>query len=454
MVVVFLLGNAAGWYFNRAKQVEVQQQVTQRVNQLGGVYYYDYQLRPDGALAKDSELSWAGKLLGVDWWHDVFYITFAEFDTNEQGQTIATSRDGIKDDFLTLAAQLPALRWVALNGTGITDSGIEQLCRRREIEKLWLGQTSVSDRALQAVADCPSVNLLALEATNTSDAGIGYLAKLPDLETLSLGSPHLTPSGLEGLGEFESLVELRLDLLPVTDSVIERLSGLPNLQTLSISRTAISSDSGQSISKIKSLKWLNLDFTEIDQAFFQGMDLPELEELSVVGTQVDASGLESLSGSHNLKRLDARATQCKISVLCKFLESELGKSPEQALGSISDVALDDDGNLISLDLTGYLCTDEDLSVVDGHSQLQWLKLPGNALTAAGYQRLSKLDLPKLRLLDISQSRLTDEGLGYVLALKQLVNLHLTDTDVSPQKMEQASTTNPGLTIYRNKLVNY
>lgn len=454
MVVVFLLGNAAGWYFNRAKQVKIQRQVTKRVDELGGVYYYDYQLRSDGVLAKDSDLSWAGSLLGVDWWHDVFYITFAEFNTNEQGQSVATSRDEIKDEFLTLAAQLPALRWIALNGTGISDGGIEQLCRRRDIEKLWLGQTSVSDRALQAVAECPSVNLLALEVTNTSDAGIGYLAKLPNLVTLSLGSPNLTPVGLGGLGECESLEELRLDLLPVTDEVMQRLSGLTKLHTLSVSRTAITNASGQYISKLKSLKWLHLDFTQIDQAFFQGFDLPKLEELSVIGTLLDDSGLKSLSGCKQLTKLDARATECKISQLCKFLEEDLGKSREQALESVADATLDEDGNLISLDLTGYLFTDEDLSVIDGHAQLQWLKLPGNALSADGYGLLTQLDLPKLRLLDVSQSSLTDEGLGRILELEQLVNLHLTNTNVSSQLIEQASTTNPGLTIYRNKLVNY
>ena len=91
--------------------------------------------------------------------------------------------------------------------------------------------------------------------------------------------------------------------------------------------------------------------------------------------------------------------------------------------------------------------DADVQLLEKLQTVQWLKLPGNVLSASGCKELAALELPGLTLIDVSQSNIDDSGLEQLVSMKSLVNLHAANTGVSPARVSEWKARYPGLTIY-------
>ncbi len=458
LLAVFGVSRLVGWYTVRSEYVQAQRAVFDRVKELGGQVYYDNQLRieeggrlvPDASHTGDSH--WLGSLIGRDWVHDIFYISLAEFRTDQEYGLVARSNQVVDDSILELAAELPNLKWAALSGTAISNQGMARLCQSQPLERLWLGQTAITDQTLAEIARCQSVTHVSIEGTPTSDTGLAELVQLPKLEFLSLGSPYFTPQGLAALSQARHLKELHLDRLPVNDLVLAALSRLPDLEVLSLRQTAITDYGVQQLSRLKKLRELHLDGTALtDRAFASDFNLPSLETLTLEQTAISDAGLRGLSACAGLSSLRAGNSSCTLTGLCDLFTELLDRSLAEALSAIAEVRLDASGDVVSLTLTGIPVADSDLDIIHQLPQLQWLALAGSQITDEGAAKLASFSLPKLSLLNLNNSRVSDLGLEELVQLPSLVNLHVAGTDVSQEKVGELQATHRSLSIYTTDL---
>jgi hypothetical protein len=114
--------------------------------------------------------------------------------------------------------QAPALRWLQLTKTRVTDVGLEAIARHhRRLEELYLDQTPVSDQGV-----------------------IPLLRANPNLQALDLAGTQITDATVVACRDLPQLEALWLTGTAVTDACVPQLLALPKLQQLDVQGTQIS----------------------------------------------------------------------------------------------------------------------------------------------------------------------------------------------------------------------
>ncbi len=460
VAIVFLLARAAGWYVARRSTVAIQRQVMQLVDELDGHYYYDYQLLkaglPDENLA-DGDNQTIRKhplaaVFGDDWFHDVFYITFAQFKGVPKDRQVAIRSD-VGDEQISRLVQLTQLKWLALSGTAVTDQAIEQLSDLPFLQRLWLGRTQVTDRALQSLIHCETLTHLAIEGTATSDSGLAHIASLSRLKFLSLGSPYLSADGLRRVGQSNTLEELHLDRLPVNERALQAFGNLTKLRVLSLRMTPVTDAGIERLSKLTQLEQLYLDGTLIsDAALTNAAVWKHLQKLSVAHTSITDAGLENLAECRQLTSLDLTQCRCSLSGIRELFVQQQSRSWEEALSIVFETKSNPQGELTSLDLSPLQIADADLQALLSLTELQWLMMPNNNLTDAGIETFLTVPWKQLTLLRLDNSNLTDQGIEQLGRLPALRTLHIVGTKVSQAAVDRLMTSKRGLRVYTDLMV--
>ena len=132
-------------------------------------------------------------------------------------------------------AQINSLEYLDLPHRDITDKGIAQIVKLKNLKYLWVGcgtNSPLTNVALQYVSKLQSLEYLHIGGKGLSDAGIDDLAKLTNLRELHLSfADSITNEGLAKLKTLKSLE--RLDLGICNNLTISSLSGLNALSNLS-----------------------------------------------------------------------------------------------------------------------------------------------------------------------------------------------------------------------------
>lgn len=435
ILLVFASGRIAGWYFQRKELVDAQSNLIQAVETLNGQYYFDYELQSDGTLSKSSPPHWLASWVGNDWLHDVFYVTVANVSPGDPNAQRVANPTRVDDKFLRLFENTN-VRWIALNGSAVTDSGIQQLSNSIALEKIWLSQTAISDQAVAALSQSNRLDEVALESTQISDISLRHLAKSPTLQTLSIGGNAFTERGLENLSTAVNLRELYLDGLPVTDRVLNQLSGLTSLRKLSLRSTRVQRLVPAWLASQTDLIEVRLDGTPLQSVDFNAVQMPpSLQSMSVSYTPLQPNFLQCLTDCRQLEHLSLRETQIPFHEAVTFLQSTLKQSLPQAFMTLG-VAASGSETISKVDLSGFYCSDSDLDVLSELPDLQWLYIPGHRLSTEAFQRLGSLGRGTLNLLDISDSPITSDALAQLLSESQIVNLHIRRVGISASDLEE------------------
>jgi uncharacterized membrane protein len=106
-----------------------------------------------------------------------------------------------------LAPIAPAVQWLDLGATAVTDAGLSALAPMRRLERLHLDQTRVTDDGLARLSRLKRIEYLNLRGTAVTDKGLAALRSLPHLRSLYLWQSAVTPAAAQALGE--SLVDRR-----------------------------------------------------------------------------------------------------------------------------------------------------------------------------------------------------------------------------------------------------
>jgi uncharacterized membrane protein len=106
-----------------------------------------------------------------------------------------------------LALVAPAVQWLDLGGTAVTDAGLAALAPMRRLERLHLDLTKVTDGGLARLSALKQIEYLNLRGTAVTDGGLASLRALPRLRSLYLWQTAVTPAAAQALGD--SLVDRR-----------------------------------------------------------------------------------------------------------------------------------------------------------------------------------------------------------------------------------------------------
>lgn len=155
----------------------------------------------------------------------------------------------ITNNDLILMQPLTNVRDLWLDGTHITDAGLEHLKGFNRLKRLSLDRTHISDSGLQKLSELhlSKLELLQLPRTEISDEGLQYLSGMT-IRELNLGATAIGDSGLRHLKALPGIVSLNLAQTKVTDDGLEYLKGLTSLKELRLTGTKTT---GQGIANLQ-----------------------------------------------------------------------------------------------------------------------------------------------------------------------------------------------------------
>jgi len=100
-----------------------------------------------------------------------------------------------------LAAIGPAIHWLDLGETAVTDAGLATVAAMRELRRLQLDRTAVTDAGLASVTPLSRLESLNLFGTAVTDDGLTALKALPRLRRLHVWQTRITPAAAEALAK-------------------------------------------------------------------------------------------------------------------------------------------------------------------------------------------------------------------------------------------------------------
>jgi hypothetical protein len=86
-----------------------------------------------------------------------------------------------------------------LDGIKLEAGDIDIICSFRQLERLGLSHTTISDQELAKLADLPRLHGLRLNYTAIGDDGVAGLAKFPKLKSVCMFHVHASPDAVRAL---------------------------------------------------------------------------------------------------------------------------------------------------------------------------------------------------------------------------------------------------------------
>ena len=338
-------------------------------------------------------------------------VTYAVERIEERGGWVARDRDGNVTE-------------VSLERTWATDNDIDFVIELKTVKKLDLSFTYVTDKGIRKLQQLAQLEDLTLDTAEfLTDASMAHLRANRALRRLVVRGVDITDSGMPYIGEMTGLRSLDISYTMLGDVGLEHLPSLTELEHLKLGGNMITG--------------LNLNFLKL---------LPKLKSLSLRGVQRRNAGA---CWTPRITDLDLET----ISLLSSLEELDLGVGI--GLGMGGQPAAPGGGNCR---LTGGLqITDLGVAKLAKLKKLRRLNLSGARLTPEGIQLLHGLPLdhlsvwaipsldnaaaaalagiPTLATLDVSYTKIDDQGLVQLAKLPNLKQLYLTETQVTPEAVE-------------------
>lgn len=121
----------------------------------------------------------------------------------------------VSDNALGDLGRMSRLSAVTLIGTRVGDAGVQQLAKLKNLEDLHLTGTRVTDNGVRLLADLKGLRQLGLRYTAVTDAGLEWLGCLDRLELLDVRNTGVTEEGVNRLRGKRPGVEILSDLQQV-----------------------------------------------------------------------------------------------------------------------------------------------------------------------------------------------------------------------------------------------
>ena len=235
MIRVTLLGLTLGHlgFFAHADLPASKHSPVERVEQLGG-----------RAFLKKGKVS---EIILID--KDVPSGFFSQLGDLSELTDLSLENCGIHADDVIPISTLPKLEWLNLYRTPLGEQGVNLLSKSKSIALLPIGKAGVTDLGLEYLCKMGQLTYLGLRGNPVTDKGARHLSKLSKLEGLYLGETKVTDQTIAEIAHLSQMQKLWLHDLPITDAAIEHLSKLKRLKEIHIYATNISARGAQSLQK-------------------------------------------------------------------------------------------------------------------------------------------------------------------------------------------------------------
>lgn len=346
------------------------------------------------------------------------------------------SRTQVTDDAMAQVAKLDHLTHLSLAGTNVTDAGLKNLTSQTGLTHLDLRGTKVTDAGLVHLAALINLTHLYLKDTQVTGNDVAFLTHLNQLTHLYLTDGQVTDELLGALVTNQKLhvlrgpswedaggppaaadsriINLSLSRTQVTDAGLKLIVVLPNLRRLFLSGTKVTDAGMKHLAALTSLRRLELSHTAVTDAGMGTLaDHPSLDNLTLTETKVTDAGVKRLISSKSLGILylsDAQITDEMLAVLVAHAKLHL---LPQAEGKLVQPAVNigathkqegpyrlgtaTDADIRLLRLSNTRVTNAGLEHLAGLTDLEQLDLTGTAVTEAGRKRIQER-FPKCRVL--------------------------------------------------------
>jgi Leucine-rich repeat (LRR) protein len=356
-------------------------------------------------------------------------------------------------------AALQNLRILGLAKSGISDVGLEHLCRCKSIERLDLWATGVTDAGMYHVRKLSQLTDLVVMYTKITDVGLAQVKECAQLRCLYADHIPLSVEGLRSIGLMKKLTWLSLRGNPAVSDGLPHLQSLPALGYLDIRNTGVRNDGIAGFKKTR-LTVLDLGESHITDACVPDLcGLDQLRELNLENTALSRNAVVSVA---------AALLNCRVN--SKFGTFGPGsnsdrRAAEWALAAGGKIRINDQAievpNENSLPSEPFRLTwvnlhantkvtDRDLALLSDCTHIERLYLGATPITNAGlvHHRLGKLTtapratpitnaglvhlsrLTRLRSLHLGHTRVGDTGMKFFRAFKNIEKLYLGATGVS------------------------
>ena len=203
-----------------------------------------------------------------------------------------------------------------LRASWVTDSDMPLLLQMKDLKRLDLSLTRISDRGMRALKTAPSIEELNLSfAEQITDEGAATVKNWKHLRHLNLRGTKITDATLEFLSGAASLEWLDIGWAQITDTGLDHLASLTNLRALTMGGNKLTDTSLRFLRQLPQIEYLDLGGTQrtdsglwslqLTEAGMQAVaSVTELRELRLAGTAVTSKGLELLKPLAKLERLN------------------------------------------------------------------------------------------------------------------------------------------------------
>jgi Leucine-rich repeat (LRR) protein len=227
-----------------------------------------------------------------------------------------------------------AIAGIDLRSAWITDSDMPRLAQLRDLKRLDLSLTRISDRGLRALKPLPAIEDLNLYfAEQITDESTAIFKGWKHLKRLNLRGTRITDSTLEFLSAIPTLESLDIGWAQITDTGLDHLAALTNLRSLTMGGNKLTDAGLQFLRQLPQIEYLDLGGTQRTDSGLWSLSLTDagtqaiaqvasLRELRLTGTAVTGRGLEALQSLPHLERLSLqscrRLKDDAVAVLQKF----------------------------------------------------------------------------------------------------------------------------------------
>ena len=225
LVLVVVVALPCSWFAVEMKKAREQNAAIAAIAECGGETHSAYKIDASGLLTLNGRQPlgprWLRRLLGEDFFSDIavadfghrpvmtdrpnlmggqwlnrpfhgMYIESDHWIDNVQGRVT----DAQLAEYLKA---LPEIHVLILEGTEVTDAGLEHLKKLTQLQKLELGDTHITDSGLQYLAGLPGLQFLELHQTRITDQGLKHLEASNQLQGLNLHGTQVTDAGVAKL---------------------------------------------------------------------------------------------------------------------------------------------------------------------------------------------------------------------------------------------------------------
>ncbi len=153
------------------------------------------------------------------WWS--MEPTYASFTPNNYFHLprLYTGNEITDDQLNELKPRLQSVEILFLDGTAVTDRGMEHFEDMKELRALGLGSTAVTDVGLRHLAQLTRLEALFLGGTGIPDRDVAWYARFCKRQDLTTPvASKVTDAGMASLRQLTRLRQLNLRMTDVTDS--------------------------------------------------------------------------------------------------------------------------------------------------------------------------------------------------------------------------------------------